>query len=258
MKSMVLVMVYLHLALAAPHFINPPPPSTSIIIHKIIRKRYRPNRCPASRSWGHNIHKSCTLNSNYSTYLLVSKGVCLLQNSHFHFVDFMQFSVCCVFLFCVFWRFFFYCWCVWCIFFCCASLVWQWFLCRLVGVMFCNGMRLLHVTTVFPTMVAGNFQILLVLKMIPHQRKYWIEENKKNSRNSNGNINSTISAFFLARQKVWRNVHFHSTRNLMNSTSISFSRMCCHRYLVLLLPFRFIWFFRFFLCAIAFYTITIS
>lgn len=114
-------MVYLRLVSAVPHSINPPPPSTSIIIHKIIRKRYRPNRCPANRSWGHNIHKSCTLNSNYSTYLLVSKGVCLLQNSHFHFVDFMQFSVCfvCLFFY-VFWRLFFCCLRVRCIFFFCC------------------------------------------------------------------------------------------------------------------------------------------
>lgn len=97
---MVSAMVCLHRVLAAPPSINPPPPSTFTTIRKTIRrtirKRYSPNRWSPNSRWPpsvRNIHTSYTMRNNsynnYSTYLLVSKGVCLLRNSpHFHFVNF--------------------------------------------------------------------------------------------------------------------------------------------------------------------------
>lgn len=120
MKFMVLDMVCLRHALDGPVFcINQQPPWTCITIPKITRNLRNSSlpHCPA------NISKSFILNSNtyhsnFSMYLLVSKGVCLDEI----FFSFCYYSICvCCVSFCSYvqhvFRFspiFCLCFCFWC------------------------------------------------------------------------------------------------------------------------------------------------
>lgn len=104
MKFMVLDMVYLRHALDDLSLICRQQQWTFIIIPKIMCNRHSNfhHRNQTSKSFIPNsiCHNIC--HSNFSMYLLVSKGVCL--DKIFHFVSFctIRNSVCCVFQFHVF------------------------------------------------------------------------------------------------------------------------------------------------------------